>query len=394
MNIRTFLGASEDKVIAQIKQAFGRDAVILSTRRVKREGLMGLMGRTVIEVEACSGRDVARTKMLARRIEPSFPGGGGGTAAASSAASLSAGGEILRELQYVKSAIVEMAGRVRGDVPDLTPELQEAYQRLVENEVAKDIACAIVKSLNEKLSRDQLKDPEILRTHLRAVLEERLPTSGPIVVPGGRAKRVVFVGPTGVGKTTTVAKVAARMHLREKVSVGLITIDTYRLAAVEQLRSYANILKIPLRVADSPAELGRSVQDFSGHDVTLIDTAGRSQHDTLRLNELKLFLDAARPDEVHLVMSLTANAKAMCRTIENFMPLGVTQIVLTKLDEIETFGLILNVMARVDRKLSYVTFGQSVPDDIEPGRSGRLARLILREEPLPGVDRSVFRGMA
>ena len=390
MNIRTFTGASEDKVTAQVKQAFGRDAVILSTRRVKQEGLWGLVGRTVIEVEACNGRDLVRARSMARRIEP--------RPAAPPAGGLS--GEILREIQSLKNTLAEVAGRIQGDVPDLTPELQDAYRGLVENEVAQDIAGAIVKSLNEKLSREQLRDPEVLRAHLRKVLEERLQTSGPIVAPGasaqaGRSRRIAFVGPTGVGKTTTLAKVAAQLCLRGRASVGLVTIDVYRLAAVEQLRSCANILRVPLRVADNPAELARSVAAFSGCDVTLIDTVGRSQHDALKINELKSFLDAAQPDEVHLVMSLAANAKTNCKVIENFMPLGVTQIVLTKLDEVdETFGLILNVMSRVDKKLSYITFGQSVPDDIEPGIPGRLARLILREETLPGPARHAFRGIA
>lgn len=393
--IKTFTGRSEKEVIDNVRQALGRDAIILRARRVRQGGLWGLVGRTVIEMEACNAEIFSRSRRLARRLQEIPP-------SPAAAAAPPAGSLLLKEIQSLKNLVADVASRVGGDVPDLSPEIQEAYRELVENEVARDIACALVKALNERLPREHLNDPARVREHLLRILAERLPTAGPIRAgavdpsPGGRggARRIAFVGPTGVGKTTTVAKLAAQMRLKDGVSVGLITIDTYRLAAVEQIRSYAQILNVPLRVADSPAELARAAQALAGLDAVLIDTTGRSQQDALHISELKTFLDAVGPDEVHLVMSLASNARSMGRVVESFLPLGVTQVVLTKLDEVDAFGLILNVMARVERKLSYVTFGQGVPDDIEPGHPERLARLILRREPLPGMRGGLSRGTA
>lgn len=389
---RTFSGSSEDEVVAKIKAAFGNDALILNTRRVKRDGIQGLLGRTMIEIDACDAREARRARQIARELA-------GGPSPAVHApppprpAPVNDSQIIRRELLAMRQMLEGLSERVDGGAANLGSELQDAYRMLLENQVAKEIAAAVVRSLNERLSRDQARDPEAIRLHLRKALEERIPTSGPIAVAGDLPRRLMFVGPTGVGKTTTIAKIAAQMRLRGNATVGFITTDVYRMAAVEQLRHYAEILQFPLKVADTPAELARAVKAFSDRDLTLIDTAGRSQNDELKINELRSFVEAAQAHEVHLVMSLTSDAKALCRVIEKFMPLSVTQIVLTKLDEVETFGLILNVMALVDKKLSYVTFGQEAHKDIEPGSPGRLARLILREETLPGLGRAT-RGIA
>ncbi len=186
-----------------------------------------------------------------------------------------------------------------------------------------------------------------------------------------------MIGPTGVGKTTTIAKLAANLKLRQNRKVGLITIDTYRIAAVEQLRTYAQIIHVPLRVVMTPDELSAAIDEMDDLDAILIDTAGRSQRNVERLDELKEFLDAAAADEVHLVLSTTANVKNLQAAMDRFGSLGANKLILTKLDEAVSFGMILSIVKRMDAALSFVTTGQDVPDDIEVGQGRRLAQRIL-----------------
>ena len=149
---------------------------------------------------------------------------------------------------------------------------------------------------------------------------------------------------------------------------------------MDQLRTYAEIIEVPLRTVLSPGELHQAVHAMGDKDVILIDTAGRSPNDRMRLNQLRGFLSAAGADEVHLVVSAASNRAAAARTVENFLPLGANRLIVTKLDEAETFGTILNVGVAAGAAFSYVTTGQEVPDDIEPVESRKLAELVLGAE--------------
>ena len=196
---------------------------------------------------------------------------------------------------------------------------------------------------------------------------------------------VALVGPTGVGKTTTIAKLAANFRLREKRRVGLITVDTYRIAAVEQLRTYADIIDLPMEVVSTPREMHQAVARMADLDLILMDTAGRSPRDEVQIQELKSMLAEAMPDEVHLVLSSVASAKSLANTAEQFAAVGTTALVLTKLDEAASLGNLLPLVRSSRLPLSYLTHGQNVPDDIAPADAGRLARLILGIEPIRSV---------
>ncbi len=188
---------------------------------------------------------------------------------------------------------------------------------------------------------------------------------------------VALIGPTGVGKTTTLAKLAANLKLREKHRVGLITLDTYRIAAVDQLKRYADIIGSPLRVVSGVEDLKDAVRAMHQCEFLLIDTAGRSPNDTLKLNELRGLLAAAEPDEVHLVLSTTASDECLQLAVNRFAEVRVDKLIFTKLDEAPHVGVVLNIVRKVNKSLSYITTGQDVPDDIEVGRGRRLAELIL-----------------
>ena len=165
----------------------------------------------------------------------------------------------------------------------------------------------------------------------------------------------------------------------QKNNVGLITIDTYRIAAVDQLRTYANIMGIPLHVVLTPQDLTSATRQCFECDVVLIDTAGRSQRDDPKLEQLEQFIGAADPHEVHLVLSTTCTQTVLLDAVERFSKIRTDRIIFTKLDEAVTFGVLLNVAKRVKKQLSFLTTGQDVPHHIETSRSQRIAALVLGE---------------
>lgn len=274
-----------------------------------------------------------------------------------------------------------------GGMPDT---LFQEYLQLLEQQVSAEIADEIAARVREELNTGELADPTIVRQTTLRRLAELIPVSSQVPRPGtagdGRPMTIALVGPTGVGKTTTIAKLAASYKLRHHKKVGLITSDTYRIAAVEQLRTYANIIGLPLRVALTPEEMASACESLADCDVVLIDTAGRSQHDARRLDDLNGFLEAANPHQTHLVLSLASSEPVMLRAAERFAQLRPSNVIFTKLDEAVNFGVLLNVAKRIELSLSFVTTGQEVPDHIEPGHPDRLARLVLDGEFHPEVS--------
>ncbi|MHC4949094.1 MAG: flagellar biosynthesis protein FlhF [Planctomycetota bacterium] len=297
--------------------------------------------------------------------------------------------------------------------PDLPERLFETYLRLVGQELSEELADRIVRAVRSELDDAALDDAEAVRAAVLGHLGRHIEVAPEVTggaAPDGRPLTIALIGPTGVGKTTTVAKLAATFKLRHDRKVGLVTCDTYRIAAVDQLRTYADIIGLPLEVALTPDEVTcdtyriaavdqlRTYADIIGLplevaltpdemtkactalddcDVVLIDTAGRSQQDESRIDELRRFVAAARPHETHLVLAGTAGERVLLQEAEAFARVGVDRIVLTKLDEAVSFGVLVNVLHRVGKALSFVTTGQEVPDHLEAGRPDRLAALVL-----------------
>ena len=246
----------------------------------------------------------------------------------------------------------------------------------------------------------------LIQEAMAECIERMLPGTEPCAAPAGGREIIALVGPTGVGKTTTIAKLAAQCKLRERRRVALITTDTYRIAAVAQLRAYADILSLPLEVVYTPDELAGTLGRMAEYDVILVDTSGRSQNDVERLDELKCFLDAARAHVadgaqtgnaslvVHLVLSCTASEGQMFEVVDRFSQLGVDRVAFTKLDEAVGLGVILNVAHRLDVRLSYLTTGQDVPDDIQVGHCRRIAEMILNGRISPADGPATPSGSA
>ena len=291
-------------------------------------------------------------------------------------------GQVLQSSRRAEARAAAPAGPVHADAPSVsTGPLFDHYMKLLDSGVSTEIGDELVSAVRDELSAGELADPAATRDALLRQLARRIPvvseTQPPTRRPDGRPHVLALVGPTGVGKTTTVAKLAATCKLRYGRKVGLVTADTYRIAAVEQLRTYADIVGLPLKVALSPQDMAAAIDNLSDCEIVLIDTAGRSQHDAARLDELREFLDAAQPDASHLVLSLAAAESVILAAAERFAPLHPTRLILSKLDEAVDFGVVANIAGRVRLPISHVTTGQEVPDHIEHASADRLARLVL-----------------
>ena len=258
----------------------------------------------------------------------------------------------------------------------------EVYTQLIDADMEGDVARELMCALRDSSSAEQIADPGESLALLSSMIEAEVRCAMPIMPQPGRRKVVALVGPTGVGKTTTIAKLAANFRLRDGIRMGLVTVDTYRIAAVEQLRTYAEIIDLPMKVVTTPLEMRQALDELSGLDLVLIDTAGRSPRDDLKIQELQSLLSEADVDEVHVVMSLTSSVRSISMTCDQFAAVSPTALILTKLDEAPGMGSLLSVARQVALPVSYLTTGQDVPEDIESADPQRVSRLVLGQDRL------------
>ena len=291
---------------------------------------------------------------------------------------------ITRQLSSIQQMVAQLSRGSLQKVEEMPAEMFQLYTELIDVEVEEELARDLIHELKQSSAGESPVDARTTKTRLRGMVESEIRCAPPIGTTPGRRRVVALVGPTGVGKTTTIAKLAANFRLRDGIRMGLVTVDTYRIAAVEQLRTYAEIIDLPMKVVTSPREMRRALDELSGLDLVLIDTAGRSPRDELKIQELKSLLAEAQVDEVHLVLSLAGSPRSLQATAEKFAAAGTTAMILTKLDEAVGMGSLLSVARRVPLPVSYLTTGQDVPDDIEHAIARRVARLILGEESLFG----------
>ncbi len=362
-----------------MRRDLGADAVILTAREVRRRRLFGLGPNSVVEVTATDTMPPAAPVATLRgsvAVQPATV-----IPAAVKSASPARFGEDLSKLHAMVETL-NRQGRVDHLLPDLPAPLVPIYSQLVEADVPEILARRLVRDVAEALEPDEFNHADSVRAALCETVEQCIAVAPPIAVVAGTRRIVALVGPTGVGKTTTVAKLAANFKLAHGVRVGLVTVNTYRIAAVEQLKTYAEIIDLPLSVVNDPAEMPRALEELGAVDLVFIDTAGRSPRDEVKIRELAEFLEQARPDEVHLVLSAVAGERSLRSAVERFAVVHVDRLILTKLDEADSLGAVLGVIGLSPRPVSYLTTGQAVPDDIERADRKRLARLILRLEDI------------
>lgn len=397
MKVRQFRARTMQEALARVKAEMGREAVLLYTRRFRVGGLFGLFGQEMVEVTAAV--DEGRAEVAAagaptiKRASESAPlvAAGGAVAARTAAAgavtpfaprlaaqraSESAEG-LETQLETVKEMVSQVIRRLDGsDLLEGYPEcLKQMFNALVAAETETDLAKEIVVRIADLTKRAEFDNEGAIRI-LGTYLERMFGRAEPIDTAAGR-RVCALIGPTGVGKTTTIAKLAANFALMEKRKVALITADTYRIAAVEQLKTYGDIIGVPVEVVFTPKELKTAVEMHRDADVILIDTAGRSHRNEMQLSELKAFLDAGTPSETYLVIAVNTSLRDAREILRCYEKVGFDRLIFTKLDETSHFGLMLNLTAQARKPMSYFTTGQNVPDDIEVANPRRIARLIL-----------------
>ena len=248
---------------------------------------------------------------------------------------------------------------------EMTRFLKLLYNTMIENEVDEIYANQIVDDFGKVQSSNQTIDFALSNIYQKMIL--RFGESKGIEPPDKKPKLVFFIGPTGVGKTTTIAKLASKFQVEKGNKVALLTADTYRIAAAEQLRTYANILEAPFRIIYTEEEIKEACEEFSGYDYILVDTAGHSHQNEDQRETMKKLLNAMDDSvekEVYLVLSATTKYKDLLNIADTYSKITDYKIIFTKLDETETFGNLLNLKLHTGVELSYVTCGQNVPDDI------------------------------
>ncbi|MCP4339563.1 MAG: flagellar biosynthesis protein FlhF [Desulfobulbaceae bacterium] len=234
--------------------------------------------------------------------------------------------------------------------------------------------------LRESLTEQELSDPANVAETIISTIQDLIEVSPPVFAQGQAQQRIALVGPTGVGKTTTLAKIAAAYLSKHSNSIALITIDTYRIAAVEQLKVYGEIMQLPVDVVISPEQLEQAIAKHSDKDLILIDTAGRSPRDTYCIDELASFLGPDLHIDKHLVLSAGTRENELLDTIARFNTLDISNTIFTKIDECSSLGILLNIQIQNSNPLSYVTNGQRVPEDLLEISPKIVAELIMSQD--------------
>ena len=280
--------------------------------------------------------------------------------------------DLQNQLEEMKSMLVEMS-RNKDEAGGI-PNLQRAME-------AQGISQHVLEDMISKLNGTEILAPQNFIKALKALekyVRKAIRIANGITLYSDKPKIVALIGPTGVGKTTTLAKIAAKFVLEEGAKVALITADTYRISAVEQLKTYSDILGLPLEIVYNPQALQEAIEKHRDKQLILLDTAGRSQYNAYQMKELSELLNIDADIEKHLVMSATTKTSDGLELLDNFSLCKPDRVIFTKVDETKTHGIILNILHRRKAALSYLTNGQSVPDDIEPASIEKLAELLLR----------------
>lgn len=382
MRLKTYIVQNISEAIPMIKRDLGVDALILNTKKIKTGGFLGFFKKEKLEViAAAEARQSERkhtNKPAVAEVQPE---------------------EAELEVAAVELEVDDSPVEQEENLSELMSELkslkQFMFQSIDENQLPEAL-----KPLNKKLTAQGIT--EDIKSELFAKLllvlekhptytEEKLQDVAKKEImklirahqkrPSRRKIDIIcFIGPTGVGKTTTIAKIAADYLLREEKKVGLITSDTYRIAAVEQLKTYAGILNIPIRVVESSADLNAAIADLSDCDIILMDTAGRNYQQKQYIDDLKEMLPEKSRIQINLVLSLTSKYEDMKKIIDNFQTIVMDQLILTKKDETSSSGAILNLIYHYSIPIRFIANGQNVPDDILTVTPELIANFVLEED--------------
>jgi flagellar biosynthesis protein FlhF len=375
MIIKRYLVNNMNEAMTRIRYELGKDAVIISQRKIRKPGIKGLFSKKILEVTAAaenakkSEDDVVESiEAIKKVVEKENLKKSANIKAKERNEEQKASqsnDELLKEMKDMKSLISEMMNKT----PEKAQRRTKLQIKLEEND------------LNEKLIKRILTKSKTIEGDMDEHQKSKKAIEKMISISKAKMEgAVVLVGPTGVGKTTTIAKLAGRLSLVDKKKVGLITIDTYRIGAVEQLKTYADIMNIPFKVVFTMKEMETAMSSMKNCDVILIDTTGRSSKNAMQISELRAFVEKVNTDNIHLVISCTTKNKDITSIIEGYRVLNYNNVIITKLDETSSYGSLLNILDAAKKPLSFITTGQNVPDDIKMISASEVSSLILGED--------------
>jgi flagellar biosynthesis protein FlhF len=407
MRVKKYIVDSMPDALQKIRSDLGKDAVILNTKEIRSGGFLGLFAKKKIEVIAATDTQVnpSKAKPLVKQEIKAAHAQATATNLLNQISSVAVLDEplpfvpdviinnqiappaaekpivkdeaVLSEIRQMKEMMSKLASRSQLSVAERHPVLVQLEEQLLTQEVD---ALIVQQTLNHIEEILESSGEELNKETAAAIAKDYLlhllktDTSKNIA---SDTKVVHFVGPTGVGKTTTIAKLAAEQVLKHHRKVGFITSDTYRIAAVEQLKTYANILNIPLEVVFSPQDLNKAFLQLKDCEVIFMDTAGRNFRNEMYVSELHALMQSKGKSETFLVLSLTTKYKDMKVITDNFSKFNLDKVLFTKMDETDSYGCIVNLLNDFPLKLSYVTNGQNVPDDITVADENAIIGLIM-----------------
>ncbi|KOO46596.1 flagellar biosynthesis protein FlhF [Priestia koreensis] len=363
MKIKRYVAPSMPEAMRLIRNELGSQAVILNSKPLRMGGILGLFAKKQVEVVAGVDVTPAFQKKEAMKAEV--------TPSPMTEAVTSDELGIMKQLDELKRKR-EAEEAERSKSSRATPALQHLLQSLREHEVAASVLQHLENDLAEtNPSEVYQKANEWIQQKIAPYVEERR------LFP---KKYIMLVGPTGVGKTTTLAKIASKYVIEHQKKIAFITTDTYRIGAVEQLRTYAYILNVPVEVCYNRDDFKEAIRKFQDYDYVFIDTAGRNFKEEKYIDQLKEIVHYENEVEKVLVLALTARYRDMVRVYKQFQTIGVDSIILTKSEETDILGAALNFTFHHQQPLAYITNGQNVPDDIFAPSASYIAKTLLGEE--------------
>ena len=376
MRMKRFLAASLQEAKDQIVRELGEDAVILSSRQVKRRGLLGWLGFSQVEVTAAIDTPLSSPMAVSQpaiRVREEVHSDISDIKAAPWE-------DFQQDLTETRQLMESISRRMSATQRPSYPAAVDAYySRLQKAGLDEEFTRELLEELFSSLSPEDYEKTESIEQRGHDLLALRLRPH--IFDVDSKKQRVIsLVGPTGVGKTTTIAKLAAYVVLQQKQRVALVTFDTYRIAAVDQLRTYGEILGAPVEVVLTPTEMRQTLDKLQEFDVVFVDSVGRSQQNMMQLSELKAFLEAIQADAVYLTISATTQYEVMLEIVQNYQIAKPTALIFTKLDEAKSYGLIINLLCKTGLPIAFFANGQGVPDDLMQPSVEDLLCLLLKEE--------------
>lgn len=438
MLVKTFQAPTMAEALRLVKAELGPDAMILSTKKEKQGGILGFFGKQVVKVTAAIDhhrpappppppvrerpererttkeefensmlaplarelRDLReKVEVMSKRDEELRQRQSEQAAVVADAPGKTGDGGInlnnipRQDLEEIKKLLLNTLVKsqeggiksvqwpdaaMQGTAPAPAPAAEKPplVRELERQGIEPDLQGKIIETVN---TLPMGQGEETLKGRLGEAFGRLIRFAGNLRMKKNAPRIIALVGPTGVGKTTTTAKLAAMYALNRGNKVALITMDIFRVGAVEQLKTYTKIMGIPLEVASTPKELERAVERHSDCDLILIDTAGRSHKDSDKLEEMKGFLETTIQSDIYLCLSATTKDRELEVILNRFSIFPISKVVFTKLDECESVGCIVNLLLKANLQIAYFTTGQRVPEDIEVATSEKLAELILKE---------------